>query len=59
MKRPTAPYSADHRCKATSDTPGDLATSAIGVPLANASSACLSLATTSSGRYRFLFERRL
>jgi aryl-alcohol dehydrogenase-like predicted oxidoreductase len=29
----------------------------LGVPFATASSACLSLATTSSGRCRFLFER--
>ncbi len=29
----------------------------LGVPFARASSACLSLATTASGRCRFLFER--
>jgi len=32
--RSTAPYSARHRCSVTADTPSDLATSAIGVPLA-------------------------
>jgi transposase InsO family protein len=38
--------------------PNDRATSAIGVPFARASSACLILATTSSGRCRFLFVER-
>ena len=38
--RSTAPYSARHWCSVTSDTRSDLATSAIGVPFAMASSAC-------------------
>jgi len=55
--RPVSQYSARQQCSVTSDTPSDVATSAIGVPLARASSACLSYAITSSGRRRVLFER--
>jgi hypothetical protein len=46
----TAPYSVCQRCSVILDTPSDLATSASGVPLARASSACLSFAITLSGR---------
>jgi hypothetical protein len=57
--RSTAPYSARHRRKVTSDTPNGCANSLIGVALARASAAWRSFATASSARCRFLFVEQL